>query len=103
MRPASVSWSARVLAGSAVVFLAASTFYAFKLLAARCEGFSCTYLGVAWIFWLAVFCLPATLLAYFAQRSTALSSLPRSLLRAAGLAHSVFAFGLLVWWGLHRG
>jgi len=102
MRPASTPRSALFLASSAVAFLAASTSFAIKLLDAHCEGFSCTYLGIAWIFWLAVLCLPATLLAYFAQRSRAFSSLPRSILRAAWLTHSVFAFGLLAWWLLHR-
>jgi hypothetical protein len=91
-------WSARLLAVSAVGFIATSTACAVTLLAARCEGFSCTYIGVAWLVWLAVLCTPATCLGYLAQRSSAFISRSSSILRAAWLAHTVFAAGLLAWW-----
>jgi len=89
-----------------IAFLATggySVYIAAKLLFTRCEGFGCTYVGVAWLFWAGVLCLPATGLGYFAQRASTLPGLVRQLLRLALLAHTVFALGLLVWWLLHRG
>jgi len=99
--PAPSSWRSLVIV---VAFLAVggySVYIAAKLLFTRCEGFSCTYVGVAWLFWAGVLWLPATGLGYFAQKSSTQPRFARQLLRLALLAHTVFALGLLVWWLLH--
>ena len=95
-------WPARVLALAFLAFTACSGYIAGTLLFARCEGFSCTYLGMAWLFWLAVLCLPATVLGCFAQRSQAFSARARRGLRLVWLAHSLCSVGLLAWWLVHR-
>ena len=94
----SSSWTAHLLAGSALAFTLASSYYATQLLVARCEGFSCTYLGVAWLAWLAVLGLPATVLGYFAQRAGTRPLRSRFILRGVWLAHSLLCLGLLAWW-----
>lgn len=89
----------------AVVFFAAqaySVYLALRLLFARCEGFSCTYLGVAWFFWIGVLCLPVTLLGYFLRRAPSLPQRVRTVLHFVWLAHTIFSVGLLIWWLLHR-
>jgi hypothetical protein len=96
--PLSSNWTTRLLAGSALAFTLASSYYATQLLGARCEGFSCTYLGVAWLAWVAVLGLPATVLGYFAQRAGRLPLRSRFILRGVWLAHSLLCLGLLVWW-----
>lgn len=97
---ASPRWPARILAASARIALAASAFGAFRLLNTRCEGVGCTYVGVAWLSWVAVLYLPATLLGVFAQRSRSISSTTRSTVRVASLLHGVLALVLLGRWVL---
>lgn len=101
-KPAPSTWSARFLALASLSAVGASVYYALTLLSTRCESFSCTYLGVAWIFWLGVLFLPATAFGYFAQRSMSLPTRSRSVLRAVWHAHSAFSFSLLAWWLVHR-
>lgn len=96
--PSPKRWAARGLAVFFLVIASYSVYIALKLLVSRCEGFSCTYLGVAWLFWLGVLFLPATASGYFAQRSTALGARSRSVLRAIWLIHVLLSVGLLVWW-----
>jgi hypothetical protein len=91
-------WPHRVVAAAFLAVGGYSIYLAARLLSARCEGFSCTYLGMAWLFWLAVLCLPTTGLGYLAQRSKSLSIRSRLFLRFALLAHTTFAAGLLAWW-----
>lgn len=90
-----------MLATFAVASFGVSTFFALRLLASHCEGFGCTYLGVAWLFWLGVLFLPASLLGYFAQRSSAFSVRARHALRVAWAAHGLLGLGLLAWWAFN--
>ena len=96
--PSTTTWTSRLLTGSAFTFTTASSYYAIQLLVARCEGISCTYLGVAWLAWLAVLGLPATVLGYLAQRPGRLTPRLRYIVRAVWLAHSLLTLGLLIWW-----
>jgi hypothetical protein len=96
--PLPSNWTDRLLAGSALAFTLASSYYATQLLVARCEGFSCTYLGVAWLAWVAVLGLPATVLSYFAQRAGTRPLRSRFIVRGVWLAHSLLYLGLFVWW-----
>jgi hypothetical protein len=89
-----------LLAGA--FFAVCSVYLATRLLLARCEGFSCTYVGVAWLFWLGGFQLPAMLIGYFAQKNKGLSVRFRAAVRIAWLAHMLFGLGLLGWWLLNR-
>lgn len=103
--PGTVSgrWRVRMLAGAFLAMAGGSAWLAVALLRARCEGFACTYLGIAWMFWLGVCWLPAAVLGYFAQKaSTAFSARVRSAWRYLWLAHGLFALGLLGWWLVHR-
>ena len=99
---ASKPWPALLLASAAFVLPIASAFFAFKLLASRCEGFSCTYLGLAWLFWLGLLGLPATGLGFFAHRAKSLNHGPRRALRLLWQSHCLFMLGLLAWWLMHR-
>lgn len=94
----SSAWRARILGGAFFALAACSVYLATRLLLARCEGFSCTYLGMAWLFWLGVFQMPATLIGYLAQRNKSLSAGFRSGVRTVWIAHMFFALGLLGWW-----
>ena len=96
------SWPARILVIAFLACTGYSVYLALTLLASRCEGFSCTYLGVAWVFWLGVSFLPAAVLGYFAQGIKSLPRGSRSALRIAWLLHFLFAAGLIVWWLIHR-
>ena len=91
-------WQGRVLAVAFAGMATYSVYLASTLLRARCESFSCTYLGIAWFFWLGVVFLPAAALGLFAHRSKSLPPVARSLLRLAWHLHTVFAAGLLAWW-----
>jgi hypothetical protein len=101
-KPASSSLPARVLALVFLAIVGYSVYFVAKLLASRCEGFSCTYLGIAWLFWLGMLCLPATALGYFAQRAKSLAAQSRFALRLTWLAHCLLALGLAMWWLVHR-
>lgn len=102
-RPLPNRWPARILVAAFLATAAYSVYLAAQLLRARCEGFSCTYLGMAWVFWLGVLGLPVTVLGYFAQKSPSVSRRLRVVLRVLWGAHTVFALGLLGWWLLPRG
>jgi hypothetical protein len=100
--PESSPWPARIFVAAFLAMAVYSVYLAAQLLLASCEGFSCTYLGMAWMFWLGALCLPATALGYFAQRAKTFSLRFRSAIRLAWQAHTAAALGLLAWWLLHR-
>lgn len=93
---------ARVLTLAFLAVIGCSGYVAGTLLFARCEGFGCTYLGMAWLFWLTVLCLPATVLGYFAQRSRGVSARCARVLWVIWCTHNLLSVGLLAWWLLHR-
>ena len=79
-----------------------SVYLALTLLLTHCEGISCTYLGVGWLFWFGLVSLPTTVLGLFAHRSKSLPPVARTVLRFIWHAHTLLALGLLAWWLLHR-
>ena len=93
---------ARILASLFVAAVLYSTYLAARLLLAHCEGFSCTYLGMAWVFWLAVLCLPTTILGFFVHRIKSISVRWRRLLFCVWFAHTLFALALGVTWLAHH-
>lgn len=95
-------WPSWTLAAVFVVAITYSTYLASELLQAHCEGFSCTYLGLGWIFWGGIICLPTTIIGYCVRRLPKLPPRLRILFHWLWLAHGFFALGLLVWWLIHR-
>ena len=93
-------WPGRLLALAFLGLAGYSAYLAARLLAAHCEGFSCTYLGVAWMFWLGVLALPAAGLGWLAQRSPRLAAGTRVRLRRAWQAHGLVSLGVMVTWVL---
>jgi hypothetical protein len=92
------AWPAYLGATLFVVGALLSGGYAVSLLRTRCEGFSCTYLGVAWLFWAGVLFVPSILLGLFVRRSAALPAPVGTLVRIVFAAHLVVGAGLLCWW-----
>jgi hypothetical protein len=95
-------WPARIAALVFVLTACYSVYLAVRLLTAHCEGFSCTYLGMAWMFWLVVLCLPTTIVGFFVHRIKSISARWRRVLRGVWLAHTLFALGLGLTWLVRR-
>lgn len=72
----------QVLAALFVAAFAGSAWLAVQLLRSRCEGFSCTYVGIAWLFWLGLCFLPTGLLGLGLARARSLPPGWRRVLRA---------------------
>lgn len=68
----------------------------------RCEGFSCTYVGVAWILWVLVFFLPTLVLGVSMRFSEVLPVRMARLVRQFLRLHLVIGFGLACWWIYQR-
>lgn len=68
----------------------------------HCESFSCTYVGVAWIFWGLVWAVPIAIWGHFVQRLDALPVQMRKLLRYLWRIYTAGALGVLAWWLFQR-
>jgi hypothetical protein len=75
-----------------------SGYLAYSILRARCEDFSCTYLGVAWLFWAGAVFAPTTILGVLIRNATSLPSTAQTFLRYALLLHMGIGAALLGWW-----
>jgi hypothetical protein len=87
--------AASVAFGLAVV---ASCTAAGMLLYAGCEGFSCGYLGIAWIAWVTLFFLPLLGLGIWARTWTNLPPLLLTAVKATFNAHLITAAILMCIW-----
>jgi hypothetical protein len=96
------SWPVRMAALAYALTACYSVYLAMWLLLAHCEGFSCTYLGMAWLFWVGILCLPTTVVGYFVRRFKSLPLSARTALHFVWLTHTIFSVGLLLWWLVHR-
>lgn len=91
-------WPSRIRATAFICMTGYSAYLAFTLFRARCEGFSCTYLGLGWAFWLVAICVPATAMGWYVNGDRALPRFIRRCLRLVWLGHSFLGAGLAVWW-----
>jgi hypothetical protein len=85
----------------AILFFAGllySGYLAYSILHARCEGFSCTYVGVAWLFWAGVVFAPSAILGFLIRNAASLPVAARTILRYALLLHMGIGAVLLGWW-----
>jgi hypothetical protein len=95
------AWRVLAIRLLAILFVAGflyAGFLAYSLLLARCEGFSCTYLGVAWLFWAGVVFAPTTVLGVLIRNAASLPGTARVGLRYILLLHAGLGVLLLGWW-----
>lgn len=95
-------WLANSFGALFVVFVVITAATAISVLRARCDGVSCTYVGVAWIFWFSALFLPTAVLGAVVRLSNALQLRFKQLVRFLFLVHLVSGLCLFCWWLFQR-